>query len=81
MDNDLKLVEFYIDIVPFQKMYKSRNDIQGEISSKDILEHWNEELTHEYSDFKYIDIEQIGPDEDNCKFIIARVDVEYQCID
>ena len=69
--SELKLIEFYIDIFPFIEMYKKRNDIQDGISTKDILEHWNEELAHEFSDFKYVDIEQIGSDEDNCKFIIA----------
>ena len=46
-------------------MYKKRNDIQDGISTKDILEHWNEELAHEFSDFKYVDIEQIGSDDNS----------------
>ena len=50
MTDDLKLIEFYIDIFPFIEMYKKRNDIQDGISTKDILEHWNEELAHEFSD-------------------------------
>jgi len=69
--NENKLIEFYIDLTPFMLMYKERNDIQGDIQIKDILDHWNEELANEFSDFKYIDIEQIGSDEDNGKFIIA----------
>ena len=70
-DDKNKLIEFFIDIPPFIAMYKQRNDIENNVLIKDILDHWNEELKNEFSGFKFIDIEQVGADEDNGKFIIA----------
>ena len=72
-DNDEKnkLIEFFIDIPPFIAMYKQRNDVESDVLIKDILDHWNEELKNEFSEFKFIDIEQVGADEDNGKFIVA----------
>ena len=66
-----KLIEFFIDIPPFLEMYKQRNDIERDVSIKDVLDDWNEELNNEFSEFKFIDIEQVGADEDNGKFIVA----------
>ena len=64
-------IDFFIDIPPFIEMYKQRNDIERDVSIKDILDDWNEELNNEFSEFKFIDIEQVGADEDNGKFIVA----------
>ena len=55
---------FQIEVLVCEKLYIDKKISKKDfLQIKDILDHWNEELANEFSDFKYIDIEKIGSDE------------------